>query len=210
MIVVAILTTCKYDGVRLFLQAFPYLCIIAAVAVARVFTWARRRGLGLAFGGAYGALFLISTCYSTLRYHPYQSSYYNECIGGAKGAERSFELEYWGNAFKGALPWIRAHSDKSFWVPVALDALNGYKDFGEDFGGLDSSIRLHAAPGGDYLILLVRQGLFTKELWSYYRNERPVYSVTAAGAPLLQIYEIRPVARTGENKSQAVHPGNPL
>jgi hypothetical protein len=92
---------------------------------------------------------------------------------------------------------------------LALDALNGYKDFGEDFGGLDASIRLHATPGGDYLILLVRQGFFTKELWSYYRSERPVYSVTAAGAPLLQIYEIRPVAKTGENKPPAINPGNP-
>jgi hypothetical protein len=41
-----------------------------------------------------------------LRY-PYQSSYYNEWVGGARGAERSFELECWGNAFKGALPWMR-------------------------------------------------------------------------------------------------------
>ncbi len=210
MLVVAFLTACKYDGVRLFLQAFPYLSIIAALGVARMFTWAQARGLKFAFGCVYGALFVISACYSTVRYHPYQSSYYNELVGGAKGAERSFELEYWGCAFKGALPWIRAHPDKSFWVPIAAELVNEYKQYGEGFGGLSASIRLHEARDGDYLILLVRQGMFSEELWDYARSERPLYSVTVAGAPLLKIYKIRPGARTSGDKPQAISRSSPL
>ena len=37
-----------------------------------------------------------------MRIHPYELSYYNELIGGPRGAwERGFELTYWYDAFNG-------------------------------------------------------------------------------------------------------------
>ena len=40
--------------------------------------------------------------FALIRVHPYELSYYNELIGGPRGAwERGFELTYWYDAFNG-------------------------------------------------------------------------------------------------------------
>ena len=43
---------------------------------------------------------LGSAALALIRIHPYELSYYNELIGGPRGAwERGFELSYWYDAF---------------------------------------------------------------------------------------------------------------
>jgi hypothetical protein len=88
--------------VRLFLPTFFFLAGFAGwgtVWVAdilargvRIPTWISR----LALVGAV----LGSSAVSLYRIHPYELSYYNELIGGPRGAwERGFELSYWYDAF---------------------------------------------------------------------------------------------------------------
>jgi hypothetical protein len=102
--VIRMFDTPAHDGVRLFLPAFYFLAAFAgwgtiwlADGLARK---ARARvGLmrlvasGIVVGSAAGALIGV---------HPYELSYYNELIGGPRGAwERGFELSYWYDAFNG-------------------------------------------------------------------------------------------------------------
>jgi 4-amino-4-deoxy-L-arabinose transferase-like glycosyltransferase len=100
--VIRMFDTPAHDGVRLFLPTFFFLAAFAgwgtiwlADALARRARvrvgLARLVAAGIVVGSAAGALIGV---------HPYELSYYNELIGGPRGAwERGFELSYWYDAF---------------------------------------------------------------------------------------------------------------
>ncbi|HKI19640.1 MAG TPA: glycosyltransferase family 39 protein [Isosphaeraceae bacterium] len=104
--VIRMFPTPAHDGVRLFLPTFFFLAAFAgwgtiwlADALARGLhrrAWLFRLGLS-------GAV-LGSAAFALIRVHPYELSYYNELIGGPRGAwEKGFELSYWYDAFNGPL-----------------------------------------------------------------------------------------------------------
>ena len=189
----AFLTSCRYDGVRLFLPAFPFLCALSAVGIGELAVMIRRRGLRLAFLGAYACLFLVSVWFSLVRYHPHQASYYNELIGGVRGATRAgFETTYWCDGFRDVLGWMDRNRDSVFWIPIGAHVFDTYADVGMVPQNLHILVSPAAVPdGADYLVLQMRQGLFNDVLWRYCRDERPVFSCGVAGAPLVNIYRIR-------------------
>ena len=100
--VIRMLPTPAHDGVRLFLPTFFFLAAFSgwgaiwlADALAdrvRLSTaWTRLAITGLVLGSA---------AFSLVRIHPYELSYYNELVGGPRGAwDRGFELTYWYDAF---------------------------------------------------------------------------------------------------------------
>ena len=95
------LPTPAHDGVRLFLPTFFFLAAFAGWGMVAI-------GDGLsrlvkhraACRGAVGALVLGSAAWQLAAIHPFELSYYNELIGGPRGAwKRGFELSYWYDAF---------------------------------------------------------------------------------------------------------------
>ena len=90
-----------YDGVRLFLMAFPLWAVFVGIGAKWLVdldwpAWQKnprsRRVAAVSILVAVQALGLIL-------YHPCQLSYYNLLVGGLPGAERlGFELCYWGDA----------------------------------------------------------------------------------------------------------------
>ena len=96
------LPTPAHDGVRLFLPTFFFLAAFSGLggdlagrypgeAGSSTSGWLRLAVTGVVLGSAAFAL---------VRIHPYELSYYNELIGGPRGAwERGFELTYWYDAF---------------------------------------------------------------------------------------------------------------
>ncbi len=97
------LPTPAHDGVRLFLPTFFFLAAFAgrgAVAIgdglARLFRHPN------ACRGAVAGLVLLPAAWQLAAIHPFELSYYNELIGGPRGAwRRGFELSYWYDAFNG-------------------------------------------------------------------------------------------------------------
>jgi len=178
----------KYDGVRLFLPAFPFICIISGLGIKYFFDCAKRFKLEKLAFVVYMAIFLLSTYYSIVKYYPYHSSYFNEVIGGVDGAaKKGFEVEYWGNAFIGTLPFLNEHSDSSFW---AYNHPARYSYYGE-IGLLKKNINIVEKDNSDYLILLIRKGHFDREMWRYYRNEKPAFSVRVSKTDLVNIYKLK-------------------
>lgn len=100
--IIRMLPTPAHDGVRLFLPTFFFVAAFAGwgtVAIAdglvRLF---RARPVG--FHAALAALVLAPAAWQLVRVHPYELSYYNELIGGPRGAWKAgFELSYWYDAF---------------------------------------------------------------------------------------------------------------
>jgi 4-amino-4-deoxy-L-arabinose transferase-like glycosyltransferase len=102
--VIRMFPTPAHDGVRLLLPSFFFLAAFAGwgtVWVANTLSIALRRPrasgwLRLAAAGAV----LGPAAVALVRIHPYELSYYNELLGGPRGAwEKGFELTYWYDAF---------------------------------------------------------------------------------------------------------------
>ncbi len=94
--------TPAHDGVRLFLPTFFFLAAFAGwgtVWLADRVSRAIRLRSSLV-RPAIAALVLGPAALALIRIHPYELSYYNELVGGPRGAwERGFELTYWYDAF---------------------------------------------------------------------------------------------------------------
>lgn len=177
----------KYDGVRLFLPAFPFICIISGLGIKYIFDFAKKFKLEKIFFLIYMLLFSLSTYNSIIKYHPYHSSYFNEVIGGVDGAEkRGFEVEYWGNAFIGTLSFLNKHSDSTFWI---YNHPSRYR-FYDEAGLLKKNIKFGDKDNSDYLIVLNRKGHFNEEIWNYYKYEKPVFSVCVSKTSLVNIYKL--------------------
>lgn len=177
----------KYDGVRLFLPAFPFICVISGLGIKNIFNFAKKFKLEKLVFLAYMLLFSISFYHSIIKYHPFHSSYYNEVIGGVDGAAKGFEVEYWGNAFIGTLPFLNEHSDSTFWI---YNHPARYRFYDEE-GLLGRTVKLvDKKNNSNYLVLLIRKGHFDEEMWRYYESEKPVFSVRVSKTNLVNIYKL--------------------
>ena len=95
------LPTPAHDGVRLFLPTFFFLAAFAGWGAVAVADW-----LALWWGRPTRCRAVVATCLGVasvvplVQIHPFELSYYNELIGGPRGAwRRGFELSYWYEAF---------------------------------------------------------------------------------------------------------------
>ncbi len=100
--VIRMFPTPAHDGVRLFLPTFFFLTAFAgwgSVWLAEIVS--RMTRLASSFARPLvGSLVLSSAAAALIGIHPYELSYYNELVGGPRGAwERGFELTYWYDAF---------------------------------------------------------------------------------------------------------------
>jgi len=100
--VIRMFPTPAHDGVRLFLPTFFFLAAFAGwgtIFLAEALA-ARTHRRAWLFRAALSGAVLGSAAYALVRVHPYELSYYNELIGGPRGAwNRGFELTYWYDAF---------------------------------------------------------------------------------------------------------------
>lgn len=207
LILIALPSVPKYDGVRLFLPAFSFISMIAAFGAQKFLIlfkklppsslttplMKREKGSGRAIVFICIILFAFTVYSSIIKIHPYQSSYYNELIGGVEGAaQKGFELDYWGNAYIEALPWMNQHAQSTFWVymadiePIVLWGFDLYKKDGL----LKESVKFGNKNNSAYLLLLIRQGFFDEEMWNYYKHKEPVFSVKLGQTNLVNIYKL--------------------
>lgn len=98
-----------YDGFRHMLFVYPPLVVLAAGAWQNAWSWAAGRGRKWLAGVA--LLFALGAYHPLLfqvREHPNQITYFNQIVGGTRGAFLRYELDYWGNSYKQAVDWLRS------------------------------------------------------------------------------------------------------
>jgi len=90
-------STPKHDGIRLFSSVWPFVILLSILGCRWLsfLSWRKiNAGLLVCCAG------LVLTVIELKQYHPHQLSYYNQFIGGAKGAqEKGFIISYWYEAF---------------------------------------------------------------------------------------------------------------
>ena len=187
LLIISLPTVPKYDGVRLFLPAFPFICIISGLGIKYIINLGKKLKLENLSFMVFMLLFSLSFYNSIIKYHPYQSSYFNEVVGGVDGAnKKGFEVAYWGNAFIGTLSFLNKHSDSTFWV---YNNRARYR-FYDDEGLLKRTVKFGDSDNSDYLVLFIRKGYFDRKMWEYYYYEEPVFSVRVSNTNLANIYKL--------------------
>ena len=88
-----------YNGIRHFLFVVPPLAVLAGIAFDRLWLAIDRgpRLLGRAALAGFSVAVVIQA-WIMMELHPNQCIYYNALVGGVKGADGRFELDYWGTS----------------------------------------------------------------------------------------------------------------
>ena len=98
-----------YDNFRQVFFILPPLFLIAGLGLDWALTLIQRpvaRSLLL-------FLILLPGLYANIRLYPYQYVYYNQVVGGVKGAYRNFELDYWRLGFKEAQTYLNRTTEEN-------------------------------------------------------------------------------------------------
>lgn len=114
MVVRAMPGSPPHDGIRLFLPAFGFWCVLAGVGAQAVWNVAasttswRARILRVAI-----IIAVLSSAVDIARYYPQTLSHYNAVAGGVHGAaELGMEPAYWWDALdKDVLSWLNEHTE---------------------------------------------------------------------------------------------------
>lgn len=162
----------KYDGVRLFLSAFPFVAVLAGIGgsvLVRIgaffspFLKGRRFSPGMAALTAITILVIVNGGWALLSVRPYYLSFFNQLIGGPRGAlEKGMEVAYWGEALnRKALDVINEKiPDGATLMPRAMN-INVLRCY-QQWGWLKPGIRLVEDRGPvDYQLLHYRRSFFT-------------------------------------------------
>jgi len=215
----ALPTSPKYNGVRLFLLAFPFLAALAGAGFARLESRLFRAGplsrptnTGLARLVALlvGASLLTPSVRALARTHPYQLAYYNAFVGGAAGAaESGFETIYWGQVLSQGVDFVNRIEKASPFllvIPKGVIYLFHLQQVRPDaqFTADESQ-----APSVDYVMFQCMQSDFTDLCWELYRNAEPAFSVQLEGTPLLVAYDRDAAAAAAARLSARPAPAAP-
>lgn len=167
------------DGIRHFEEVlFP----IAAIAAIGAETLVKKQGIFRIFlVGAFGWL-----AWNLIAYHPYQITYFNELVGGAKGAMGKYDLDYWGGSQKHAVAWVNqvAPEGANVFIFMAPDVASRYLR-----PDLLSRVNTVNPKDADYTIVLNRQSFYYRfGVFDYIRQHKPLYTVTTGGVPLVWVF----------------------
>ncbi|NOX97068.1 MAG: hypothetical protein GXO98_03200 [Nitrospirae bacterium] len=189
----------KYDGVRLFLPAFPFLAILSGLGLEWLAAKASKLLPGkFPFRSTYlpliiGLLFLGINAWPLATIRPYYLSYYNGLVGGVRGAKKlGLETTYWGDTLtKTVLDYLNKQppETKVNFFPVGSNVVPLLKFSGK----LKQDIEITSREKADFLVLNCRQGFFDKQLWRIYKEKTPVREASTfyKGVPLTAVYRLK-------------------
>jgi Dolichyl-phosphate-mannose-protein mannosyltransferase len=90
-----------YNGIRHFVFVTPPLAVLGGLAGACLIALLRHRGrAAMAVGAVVFAGLAALPVIGMARLHPYEYTYYNRLVGGVRGAQSRYMLDYWGLSFK--------------------------------------------------------------------------------------------------------------
>ncbi|MFG1410908.1 MAG: glycosyltransferase family 39 protein [Pseudomonadota bacterium] len=102
-----------YNGIRHFVFVTPALALLGGLAGNWIWQWAVK--FSRPARAAVAGLFMIGLAFPAVEFaeiHPYQYTYYNHLVGGVRGADSQFMLDYWGLAFKQASAQLDEYVDE--------------------------------------------------------------------------------------------------
>ena len=96
----------SYGNFRHYLFSLPPIFIIGGAGLDWLLKLTRRLTLRIGLV----ILLLIPGTISLVQLHPYEYIYYNSLVGGVKGAEGYYELDYWCTSYREAVEYVNRHA----------------------------------------------------------------------------------------------------
>ena len=189
----------KYDGVRLFLPAFPFLAALAGIGggvLVRVAAFFDRAGQKIPRGRAMLVVVLMAIVinggWALYSSNPYYLSYFNFLVGGRQGAVAREEITYWGEALnRDALNTINSLvPNGSTLMPLAFN--EHVFDFYKKWGMLNPGIRIVQGGPADYHLLQYRRGLFARPEWTLVEDYKPIAVFGPPNVTLVGLFKTGP------------------
>lgn len=192
-----------FDGMRHFIFVLPLIAVAAALVGDRLFAWVQAKPPVRPF--VYGGLALYGAAHLSIMVmlHPNQYVYYNALVGGVKGAQGLFKLDYWANSYaeavEGLEDYLRAQygadfPEHDFRVAVCGPPISADYFFPQNF------IFTNDRENADFFIA------FTKDNCHKSLPGREVYRVERMGALLSVVIDHREV-RAERNQPNAMARG---
>jgi hypothetical protein len=202
MLIIAAPGQPKYDGVRLFLPAFPFLACLSAFGLSELRgRLPNRERFRKAFLPAVFVALTISGGIALGASRPFYLSYFNSFVGGVSDAwEAGFETIYWGEAANQELiDWLNDAENVPAGSSIAVRAMfdRVLKDY-QAWGWLRKDLLINelppASPHGpepafDFHILQARRGFWGRIDWEMaLRAGKARHVIEHRGAPMLYVF----------------------
>ncbi len=198
-----------HDGVRQFFYVLPFLAYLSGPGYGFIINSIRSLDGSSKIKNIAVALclfiLLFSQAWQLKKYHPFYLSYYNELIGGLKGAyNRGMEITYWFDACDNNFiayinKQIPAQSKIGVFPPnidyfIFLQYIGKIKDDVFFCTPVELSLKEddntnEFTDSSEYFILMSRLEGFREFQWVIYNNVEPLYSTKVDGVQLMGIYE---------------------
>ncbi len=180
------------DGVRHFIEVLFPLSAIAGVGGSAIYQYVNKIDRSKILGLFLVSISIVSLTYDVLHLHPYQTSYFNSLVGGIKGANGKFDVDFWGMPQKSAMLWLNKNAppNASISIPMAGDTAGVYlrHDLYKNVTFMDIS-------QSDYTVVLNRQTFL--DLYQLYHlkdfisqktaGNKVIYKVAIDGVPLVWV-----------------------
>ena len=165
-----------YDGYRHMLFLAPILVFLASEGFS-ILLRAKSRLKSLIL-----LLILVNmvvVVYHCVKLHPYEYAYFNELVGGTRGAYKNFEIDWWGTSVKEATLWLNKHIRKKSKVAVYGPA------FTLEYFKKDNLILVDHRDNPQYIVAWERFDEHKK-----FKNKKEIYTVKREGVPLVHVYKV--------------------
>jgi 4-amino-4-deoxy-L-arabinose transferase-like glycosyltransferase len=181
----------NHDGVRLWLPMFPFVALLAGRGFGSMILVVRHRAAekkAILASIVLAAAFFLPPYIQTVRVAPLYLSYYNEVIGGARGAARAgMETTYWLEA---VTPAFLKRVEQTLPEGARLSAwpnATHYKWL-QARGMLREDIVVTKKMPAEYFLLVARKSVFQPHHWRIYESVRPVLAVELDGVEIVGLY----------------------
>ena len=200
---IALPSTPIFGGTKHWLPAYPFLALLAGVALSRLLRSARARSRGrrVLLGALLLAAAALPGAVSTALTHPFELTQYNALAGGpAGGADLGLNRQFWGYAVRPILPWIDETFDRGanvYFHDTNYDSYGAYIRNGElrpdiRYAGMERP----AIEASSYAMVYyeLHFNKYDYWIWDSYGTATPIKVVDLDGVPVLSVYK-RPEAR---------------
>jgi hypothetical protein len=187
----------NFDGIRHFYEFLPAAALLAAVGGATLVRLAGERRRPVA-AFALAAVTALNLAEAIVRYHPFETAYFNRLVGGLAGAARRFPeaTDYWGSSYRQGLEWLnrKAEPGSALHVPVHphIVALVSGHWLRHDLRFIKSSEFEPALASGRpvYVMFVTRAEFYDDVARECLRERRPAYEIVVDGHPILLVYRL--------------------
>ncbi len=198
IVLIAMPSTPVFGGTKHWFLAYPFLLLLAGLALQRAWLTLARAPRPLHVALAWGLALLIAApaAQATRDVHPNGTLYYNELVGGVPGAAAAgLQRQFWGGATRDGLAFVNRRAARGARVWFHNSAWGAYRMYQRE-GWFRRDLAYHGTPKGSSLGFYHHQkdhDDYELDCMQDYGVAAPERQVQVEGVPVLSVY-VRPSA----------------